>query len=714
MNKALFFLIIIVFIASQSNAGKQGQEKIDSLFSVLKTAKEDTAKVNTVIALAIECYSKNPDTAFYFANEALALATKINYNMGIAEAHFQIGTTLANQGKFDEAIKNLTDALTLYDILLPSATTAYKSKILKRKGGAYNNMGVINLYQGNFFAGLKNFSASLSIYRETGDKKASANPLGNIGSIYYDLGNYPEALKNHFAALKIGEELGNKKIQASNLNNIGIIFRDQGNYAEALKYYFKALKLDEELGDKKGKAQNLANIGIVYGDQGNYTEALKHYLAALKLDEELGDKRQKALNLSNIGTLYKDHGNYNEALKYYLANIKITEEIGDKAQMAYSYINIGNIYTKLKKNTEASRCLTKGLSLATEIGSLVDIKESYSGLAALDSAKGDFKQSMADYKMCISYKDSLVNKENAKKTTQIQMQYEFDKKQHADSIQRASENRISLLNLQKQKVYTGLGIAGFILVVLLLFFVYRSYTLQRKATAEMAISSQKEEQYLKTEFKKQIAQAETKALRAQMNPHFIFNCLNSINSFIIDGNHEIASDYLIRFSKLIRLILDNSRSETISLEKELEALDLYVLLEGARFDNKFKCVYRIAENLDTSVIMIPPMLLQPFVENAIWHGLMHKETEGTITLEVKKENEEFLNISIIDDGIGREKAAELKSKTLTHKSHGLKVTSQRIEMMNKLNSTGAHVNIIDLKDEQGHASGTRVELIIPY
>jgi tetratricopeptide (TPR) repeat protein len=416
----------------------------------------------------------------------------------------------------------------------------------------------------------------------------------------------------------------------------------------------------------------------------------------------------------SIGDIYSRESNFTESLKNKLAALRICEEIGDKEEMATCLTKIGYDYIKLKKNNEASRCLIKGLSLAKEIGSLMDIKESYDGLASLDSAKGDFKQAMVNYKMYVFYKDSLVNKENANKTTQIQMQYEFDKKQHADSIQRAAENRISLMNLQKQKVYTGLGIAGFILVVLLLFFVYRSYTLQRKATAEMAISSQREEQHLKTEFKKQLAQAETKALRAQMNPHFIFNCLNSINSFIIDGKHEIASDYLINFSKLIRLILDNSRSETISLEKELEALKLYILLEAARFDNKFKCVYRIAENLDPSMIMIPPMLLQPFIENAIWHGLMHKETEGTITLEIKNENEEFLNISIIDDGIGREKAAELKSKSVTHKSHGLKVTSQRIEMMNKLNSTGAHVNIIDLKDQQGHASGTRVELIIPF
>jgi LytS/YehU family sensor histidine kinase len=224
----------------------------------------------------------------------------------------------------------------------------------------------------------------------------------------------------------------------------------------------------------------------------------------------------------------------------------------------------------------------------------------------------------------------------------------------------------------------------------------------------------KRDENIKTEFNKQLAQAETKALRAQMNPHFIFNSLNSINSFVIDQKHEIASDYLIKFSKLIRLILDNSRSEMISIEKELETLKLYVLLESARFDNKFKCLYHIAEDVNTNSIMIPPMLLQPFVENAIWHGLMQKEDEGVIIVEIKLENEEFLNIAIIDDGIGREKAAELKSKSATHKSHGLKVTSQRIEMMNKLNSTGATVNVIDLKDAEGRALGTKVELIIPF
>ena len=238
----------------------------------------------------------------------------------------------------------------------------------------------------------------------------------------------------------------------------------------------------------------------------------------------------------------------------------------------------------------------------------------------------------------------------------------------------------------------------------------------------------RDKEQLISDFKKQLAQAETKALRAQMNPHFIFNSLNSINNFVTDQKHEIASDYLLKFSKLIRLILDNSRSETIPLDKELEALQLYVQLESIRFADHFKYVVNIAENTSTGSIMIPPMLLQPFVENAIWHGLMQKKGEGTITIDITMNNEQgkvnseelkvksdsLLRISITDDGIGRERAAELKSKSATHKSHGLKVTSERIDMMNKLNSTGARVHIIDLKDDFGNALGTRVELVIPF
>jgi len=158
----------------------------------------------------------------------------------------------------------------------------------------------------------------------------------------------------------------------------------------------------------------------------------------------------------------------------------------------------------------------------------------------------------------------------------------------------------------------------------------------------------------------------------------------------------------------------NTLSETITIEKELEALKLYSDLESARFDNKFTCEQHVDKCINIKNIMIPPMLLQPFVENAIWHGLMHNNKNGTIKVIIKHSGPKLIKISIIDDGIGRDKAAELNSKSGTHKSFGIEITSHRIEMMNKLYLTGTQMNIIDMKDDQGRATGTRVDLIIPY
>lgn len=211
-----------------------------------------------------------------------------------------------------------------------------------------------------------------------------------------------------------------------------------------------------------------------------------------------------------------------------------------------------------------------------------------------------------------------------------------------------------------------------------------------------------------------IQETEITALRAQMNPHFIFNCLNSIQLYTAQNNTEKATDYLNKFSRLIRLVLENSRSDKVSLENELETLRLYMEMEAMRFRGKVNFFINIAQNVDKDSIQIPPLLIQPFVENAIWHGLMHKEEGGIIRIEVTQPKENLLRFDITDDGIGREKAAEFKSKSATqNKSFGMKVTAERIELINQLYNTATQVQIIDLKNKQGEATGTKVVVEIP-
>lgn len=211
-----------------------------------------------------------------------------------------------------------------------------------------------------------------------------------------------------------------------------------------------------------------------------------------------------------------------------------------------------------------------------------------------------------------------------------------------------------------------------------------------------------------------IQATEISALRAQMNPHFIFNCLNSIQLYTAQNNTEKATGYLNKFSRLIRLVLENSRSDKVSLENELETLRLYMEMEAMRFRGKVNFFINIAQNVDKDSIQIPPLLLQPFVENAIWHGLMHKEEGGIIRIEVTQPKENLLRFDITDDGIGREKAAEFKSKSATqNKSFGMKVTAERIELINQLYNTATQAQIIDLKNKQGEATGTKVVVEIP-
>lgn len=228
------------------------------------------------------------------------------------------------------------------------------------------------------------------------------------------------------------------------------------------------------------------------------------------------------------------------------------------------------------------------------------------------------------------------------------------------------------------------------------------------------IKQVRKEERLKSEFERKLADTELTALRAQMNPHFIFNSLNSIEYYIINNEPEKASDYLNRFSRLIRLILQNSKNTVVPLKDDLEALRLYMEIESLRFDNLFSYAVRVEKNLDLERYQIPPMLLQPYVENAIWHGLMQKEGEkGKLELLLRRENGHLICI-IEDNGIGREAAQQIRSKSGAHrKSFGMKITGDRLALLNKISRANASVTVFDLKDDHGAPIGTRVELVIP-
>ena len=561
------------------------------------------------------------------------------------------------------------------------------------------------------------------------------SPLHMMRLLFYDMGKQTERFQYYLAKAAFYRKYGPIENTAACYHSIAGYFYSMGDYDKAIEFYLRARAASASV-DTYGYASEGAIVGNMYLLWGNLEKARYYLESGLKDFLLMNNSSMITFIYNNLGDLAVGQHEYDRALQYYYLEKKYWPGIQSQF-VALNMVSIAAVHLKLNNNDSARFYLSavekmeqKGkFSIVSNHGPMeldfcnyLYYQATGHPAKAMESIKVALQRAKADKNLplVLKYTNELHNYLLKKGDSIQSLCYLIQYQTIQDSLnaintkakiatfeieqqQQKKEEEIDQLLAQKAKQSTYFLFGGVFVMLIVLALLSR-----------LRYKRKRDKEQLSTEFKKQLAQAETRALRAQMNPHFIFNSLNSINSFVLDQKHEIASDYLIKFSKLIRLILDNSRSETISIEKELETLKLYVLLEAARFDDRFKCDYKIDKDLNISSIMIPPMILQPFVENAIWHGLMQKEGEGNITIEIRKEDEEYLNISISDNGIGREKASELKSKSATHKSHGLKVTSQRIEMMNKLNSSGAQVHVIDLHDEKGDAAGTRIELIIPF
>ncbi len=504
MKKLSLFLTALLIALANS-----GQDHlVDSLQTALKTSKQDTVRVNILNALFVNSYYTDPDRAMEYGKEMLRLSEQIGFRKGV--------------------------------------------------GTAYNCIGVVYYIKGDYFLALDFYKKSLEIKLELNNKVGASSTYSNIGIIYAMQGNFPEALKNNFSALKLREETGIKKDIADSYISLGNIYTLLENNTEALKYQLKALSIKKEIGDKLGLARSYSNIGNIYSDQENYNEALLNYSESLKIVEELNDKKDMATVYSAIGIIYFRQGNYSESLKNSFTGIKISEEMGSKEGIPGCYNTIANCYREQKKYIEASNYYNKALTLAKEMGSLEISKSSYEGLTKSDSAQGNFKQSLEHYKLFIAARDSMFNEESTKKNVQQQMQYDFDKKQVADSLKYSQEKEIDEIKLQKQKAYTYSGLIGMSVTIILLFFVYRNYNKQRIANQKL---KEAQEQLIQSE---KLAAFGTLATRMA---HEIQNPLNFVNNF----------------SEISKQLMDDIKNETVSEKEKQEAMNL--------LDNNLEKIY---------------------------------------------------------------------------------------------------------------------------
>lgn len=616
----------------------QGPELDSLLKKEEQYVREDTIRVKLLNDIAFFQQYVDPDKGLLYAGKAIALATKIKDDPGLARANYVMGVDYLRMDQVSKTLEYLQKAAKMYE----------SQKRLIDLAKVYNTIGAAYLpHNEHYQDALVYLDKAITIFKAQGDKQYLPNSILNKALLYKRMDSVGPAIRHFNEVLGLFRQYlpSNKQLEAriySGLGDAYIEFSDAklraigftGNKNDSAVYYVqKALDVFNELGSEDGKAGNYRRLGTVYLAQKKYSLALQNAIKANEIAKQGGFLSMEADAITVISEVYEATGRYDSAFAY------------------------------LKKY--------------------------------------------------VVLNDSLLNDEKERVLIQNEMQYNFDKKEDSLHFQNAllsQNNALNKLQLRQQWLYSGgalvllLGLGGFL--------YYRNRNKQVKLVLQLE-KERAEQKQRESEFERKVSDAALHSLRSQMNPHFIFNCLNSIKLYAVENNQEAATGYLGKFSRLMRLVLENSKSDRITLQQEVETLQLYMEMEAMRFKEKLHYKIDIADNMDMDYIEIPPMLIQPYVENAIWHGLMPKEDGGTLVVAFRCDDNN-LRIKVTDNGIGRARSAELKSKSATaHKSFGMSITHERIELINQMYKTSMSVTINDLHDANGNATGTEVIIDIP-
>ncbi|WP_127021453.1 tetratricopeptide repeat-containing sensor histidine kinase [Flagellimonas beolgyonensis] len=567
--------------------------------------------------------------------------------------------------------------------------------------------------------------------------EGQAFALNQLGTMYRNTSQYQKAVDLHLDALAAAEKANNTELRVLSLNMLGVVYRRTDAIKTALDYNQRALELAESVDNpsvhiKRSINVALNGIGNLYQTLEQYDQAIVQFERALKLEEELGNKLGLAINHQNIGNCLEEKGDLESALENYRKSLAYNEEIGSeygtiicknslaqiylKQDMPYAalvlleplleasqrigdffitasiFINTGWAHTKLGNFDQAHDFISKGLDMAINRNMPSSILYGYQKLSELEYDRGDFKKAYEYYKKADENAAQISSATNLRYMNDIIERYETDKKNNQIAVL-AKQNEIVRLRLKKNE--TTLLVSALIvgLISSILYILYRQYQSKNE---------------------KRVLTLEQKMLRSQMNPHFLFNSLNSIKLYIINNEQKNAVHYLNKFSKLVRKILEASSQREISLAEELETVELYMNIENIRFSNEIDFRVEVDEDINVDNVKIPSLTLQPFLENSLWHGLSPKEGEKKIHIHVKRKDKGHVSIEILDNGVGRTMAeANKENRVLKRKSVGIHITKERLANFAKDYQNNFDVDIVDLYDDNGKPNGTKVVLDIP-
>jgi tetratricopeptide (TPR) repeat protein len=663
------WIILLVFtgvlishhsFAQEQEKAKKSSSKKDSYSSVKSRA--NTSDIQRLLSDAEKIKVSDPRAALENVQEALAMSIAEEDLFNEGKSYLLLGEINENIQEWKLALDNYFNA---YQKISQAENTSDRKKISKVISADDESSELKKALNGLGRTALKlgQFDDALTHYRELLTKDLNPIEEGecqlNISEVYYGMKNYDEALKA-VNSIQYNSKSGNSSLEVRIKNQQAKIYAQQNQLDKTQKFYSNSLQSQRASGAAAPSSNSAAQ------DQLSTQEAKEEISAVLKDQGKYDDE----INLRK------------QSIEYNLETENLPEVSRDKVAISESFAAKGDIPEAIKEAEEAA-------VIADTIENPKEQANAYLALADLYEKNNSNSKALTAYKKyskAVAKAEELNQERLTEKSELIQKQQDIEQLSKDVSIgQREAKIHDQTVFRQQLIIY------GLLLIIMIIavaaYFIYRSAQASKTANQMLAL----------------------KSLRSQMNPHFIFNALNSVNHFVAQQDERTANKFLSEFSQLMRLVLENSQEDFIPLFKEQEILTLYLKLEHYRFRDKFDYEINIDENISTETVEVPPMLIQPYIENAVWHGLRYKETKGKLTLNISVENN-FLVVEVMDDGIGRKKSVELKTTNQRkHNSTGLKNIQERLQIINKVYKTHYRVDIEDVT-EQG---GTRVRIYLP-
>lgn len=545
-------------------------------------------------------------------------------------------------------------------------------------------------------------NTAIQYARRTSDKGVLASCFNTQAEIYNFFDQVELSVAKNILALQLATEINNYYMISKFSREIGQSQRTIYNLDDAEYYFRQALDYASRISDDRQRALCLSDLGTISFAKKNYTQAVQRTEDAIRILETVRDQKGLGDTYNNLGIIQREQREYSKAASSFNQALIYFESVANKERIAAVYHNVGTVFYSQRKYSNALNYLERSVEINQQYGSEAQIYNTYRVMSDVYRDLGNKDKAMEYLTAYVHYIDSNSSLQAAAKIAELSELYRAEQRDRlillqADSIERQRQDKAltasKLENIQLRNNFQMYIIIGFILIIILastIIFYRWNHTkiMQQQREAEMSQT----------------------LLRAQMNPHFVFNAMSVIQSYIYENDTVNSARFLVNFSRLMRLILENSPKEEIPIETEEEILRKYLETQKLRFEDRFDYEIEVEEQLHFEGAMIPPMITQPFIENAIEHGQLHTIQGGFIRIDFRK-RDDMLEVTIEDNGVGR-KGAEKNKKSKEHKSMAMNITSERIRNLNKKYKTDGKLVVEDYDKEL--QTGTKILISLPY